>query len=450
MLSVLHKWMMASGFCLLTIALAAQNAEINPKVNSPYSRFGLGDPVSQFLAAPAGMAGLSAAFHDPYHLNLLNPASLSRLQATAFEVGLDAKYTSLESGAASEEIWSGNLTYLALGFPLINPINEVLDRKRRDVGLGMAFSLQPYTNVGYNISTQSNESNIGQVTNDLKGNGGTYRLNWGNGFHYKGISAGVNLGYQFGIITNSRRVVFDSLELAYVSEFLDEVSVRGFVWSAGLQYTHKFTKPNDKGEPELTGKRLIFGAYGNSTTGFRTEASRFIERYSFVYGIQDTILNQEGIEQEGTMPAALTLGISYENLNKLRLGAEFGVENWSGYRNEAIPDDNLQNAWSVRVGGEFIPNHLSYNNYLERVRYRLGFFYEQDSRTFDGEQLLNYGITFGMGFPIILPRQRTSFVNMAVEAGQFGLSEGLQENYIRMTLGFTLNDNTWFFKRKFN
>jgi len=442
--------MMASGLCLLVMALSAQNAEINPKTNSPYSRFGLGDPVNQFLAAPAGMAGLSAAFHDRYHLNLLNPASLSQLQATAFEVGLDAKYTSLESNGASEEIWSGNLTYLALGFPLINPINEVLDRKRRDIGLGMAFSLQPYTTVGYNIATESVDPDVGLVSNDLKGNGGTYRLNWGNGFHYKGFSAGFNLGYQFGKITNSRRVVFDSLELAYVSEFLDEVSVSGVVWSAGLQYTHKFTKPNANGEPEPTGKRLIFGAYGNSATGFNTETSRFIERYSFVYNLQDTIFNQEGIEQDGTLPSAFTLGISYEDLNKLRLGAEFGVENWSGYRNEAKPDNNLQDTWSVRVGGEFIPNHLSYNNYLERVRYRLGFFYEQDPRTFDGEQLLNYGITIGMGFPIILPRQRTSFVNLAVEAGQFGLSEGLQENYVRMTLGFTLNDNTWFFKRKFN
>jgi hypothetical protein len=442
--------MMAASLCLSVVALSAQNAEINPKINSPYSRFGLGDLVDQYLAAPAGMAGLSAAFHDPFHLNLLNPASLSHLQATAFEVGLDAKYSSLESGDQSETFWSGNLTYLALGFPLINPINEVLDRKRRDIGLGMAFSLQPYSSVGYNVETVAMDPDVGQVTNFLKGNGGTYRFNWGNGFHFKDIAVGVNLGYQFGKITNSRRVEFDSLELAYISEFLDEVSVNGLVWSAGLQYTYKFKKPGKNGLPEPTGKRIILGAYGNSTTGFSTETSRFIERYNLVYGLQDTIFNQEGIDGEGTLPASFTVGAMYQDLNKLRVGVEFGMQNWSGYENDAKPDNLLQDANRISIGGEFIPNHLSYNNYFERVRYRLGFFYAEDPRTFGGEQLTETGITLGMGFPIILPRQRTSFVNLAIEAGQFGLSDSLTENYIRMTLGFTLNDNTWFFKRKFN
>ena len=81
----------------------------------------------------------------------------------------------------------------------------------------------------------------------------------------------------------------------------------------------------------------------------------------------------------------------------------------------------------------------------------MGFFYGQDPSNLRWySQLTEYGLSFGLGFPIIMPRQQTSFINLAVEAGRFGLSEGLQETFVKMTIGFTLNDNSWFFKRKFN
>jgi hypothetical protein len=80
----------------------------------------------------------------------------------------------------------------------------------------------------------------------------------------------------------------------------------------------------------------------------------------------------------------------------------------------------------------------------------LGAFYENDPRTFNGDQLSKRGVTVGLGLPLTLPRQQTSFVNLAFEGGQFGLQDVITENYIKMTLGFTLNDNSWFFKRKFD
>ena len=113
-----------------------QNAavEADSKINSPYSRFGLGDFNPQYMPAQGGMGGLTAAYHDPYHINPLNPAALSRLDATAFEIGIDARYSNLTTEDASESLWTGNLTYLALAFPLINPINEVLDLKDTKFG----------------------------------------------------------------------------------------------------------------------------------------------------------------------------------------------------------------------------------------------------------------------------------------------------------------------------
>ena len=63
------------------------------------------------------MGGLTAAYTDPFHLNLANPASLPYLRATAFEVGAFGRYTQLEDGDLTDDIWAGGLGYLALGFP---------------------------------------------------------------------------------------------------------------------------------------------------------------------------------------------------------------------------------------------------------------------------------------------------------------------------------------------
>lgn len=437
---------------LSAFAAQAQSSAIQPKTNSPYSRFGLGDLTDQYFAASAGMGGLSTAFYDPFHVNLVNPASLAQLQATAFEVGMYTKYAQLKQGDKSDDAWSGNLNYLALAFPLKNSINAALDRSQSPWGVGMGFALLPYSTVGYDIQSKTTDPDFGTTSNSLRGNGGAYRVQWGTGVRYKKFALGVNLGYQFGKLTNNRVVAFDSLGSSFYTDFLDEISLSGFVWNIGAQYTHEFKKLNDKGVLVPSGKRIIFGAYSNNGGNFKTNSSRLYQRINLPdYVLLDTILQESGRKQKGSMPSEFSVGVTYEKVNKLRIGVEYIASGWSSYTNEAKPE-NLLDTWRVAAGVEYIPDIISYNKYSQRMRYRAGAFYGLDPRSIDGDQLRRYGVTIGLGFPIILPRQQTSFVNLAIEAGQFGLPNdtGLRETYAKATLGFTLNDNTWFFKRKFN
>ncbi|MFN7115489.1 MAG: hypothetical protein ACK4TA_01740 [Saprospiraceae bacterium] len=433
--------------CLTVGMLMAQSTAIFPKGNSPYSRFGLGDLVSQNLAATGGMAGLSAAFNDPYHLNLQNPASLAYLQSTAFEIGFYGRYANLRDQNNSTNLWTGNLNYLALGFPLINPISRVLDQNKSPWDLGMALSLQPFSTVGYDIRAEVQQpGDVELTTNIFKGNGGTYRLNWGLGVKHKNLAAGINAGYFFGKITNNLRVEFDSLELAYGTEINNETSVNGFIWDAGVQYTLEFGKIN---KTQSARQRLTLGVYGSNATNFNTNFSQLFIRNNFYTPI-DTLVNINNQTGKGTLPAHWTAGLTYEQPNKFKIGAEYSAASWSEYRNEGKEESiDFLDANRLGVGLEWIPDFNSYNAYLSRVRYRLGFIYATDPRTVSGEQLKQYSLTLGAGFPIILPRQQVSFINLSVEGGQFGLPDAVRETFIRMTLGFTLNDNTWFFKRKF-
>ncbi|MEM9820342.1 MAG: hypothetical protein AAF985_04700 [Bacteroidota bacterium] len=422
-----------------------------PKLNSPYSRIGLGDINIQNFASLSGMAGISAAYHDPFNMNILNPASYSYLEATSFELGLDIRRSYLSSQGATAGIWSGNLSYFSLGFPLKNPINREANPVKSNTWWAMNFSLLPYSNVGYNIQTTEDDPEIGQILYDFQGSGGTFKVHWGNSFRYKNFSVGLNLGYLFGKISNDREVNFPDVEVGYIDLLNDEFSVGGFVWNIGFQYDIVFEKMGDDGKLKPDGRKLTFGLYGNTANNIGINTSQFYRRLSPGYSssntvVRDTIRAFNDIEVSGKLPSEIAFGVSYSKDFKWRYGIDFTFAGWGSYVNEAKPE-NLSNTWRIAVGGEFTPNARSYNRYFEKVAYRYGLFYGKDPRGLD-INLVNYGVTFGMGMPIILKNQ-TSFVNWSVEIGQLGASNALRETYVNFTLGFTLNNRNWFLKRKF-
>jgi len=435
---------------LLFVAALSFAQQKQPKTNSPYSRLGLGNLLNQNFAWVNAMGNLSATAQDPYHVNLLNPASLSALRSASFEIGLKARYANLMTSSGETDVWSGSLGYISLAFPIFNPISEELSRRTQAVDWGMNFALVPYTLVGYNVETIEMREDIGLISSIFEGSGGTYRFIWGNGVKYKNLSVGANLGFIFGKINRNQVVNFDSLDVSYANIFHDDFSINGFVWNVGIQYDLLLKSDRDKGKKQHKGDKLIIGVYGNSNMNIEAEGSQLYHRFNRFYNDYDTIRNVPLTTYPAKLPAEISGGLMYLKANKYRLGINYTHARWSNYENGAKPEE-LKNTYQISFGGEIIPQYNSYNSYLKTVRYRIGAYYGTDPRSDEfKKQLTNYGITLGIGFPIKLPRGQMSFVNTAFEFGKFGTEEGLQENYIAMTLGFTLNDDHWFFKRKFN
>lgn len=423
----------------------AQNintVKLNPKVISPFSSLGFGEMVPEYYSAASGMAGLSAGFQDPFNINVLNPAALASLRSTSYEVGLKFKNSNLTEKTKTENVWSGNLNHLVLAFPLINPINEVIDRKAPDVGLGFFLGLQPYSEIGYSIQENSDQDKITSSSRLLKASGGTYQLKTGLAFRYKKFSVGLSGGRLFGETVESQRISLDSFQNSYPAELSDRYNTRGFVWNAGIQYAF------DMGGTPSQPKNLIVGIYGNGAHKFSTEGTRFYYREN-LQNRPDTIVFESGKIRNGQLPPSLTLGLMYDHFGKLRFGLDYNTTGWSKYQNEVNPD-RLNNSYRIAAGVEYVPDILSINSYLERIRYRFGFYHHNDPRIINNQQLKETGVTLGMGFPMILPRQQISFINLAVQVGTIGDKSILREQFIRLNLGFTLNDNTWFYQRKFN
>ncbi len=435
-------------------------SDVQPKENSPFSRFGLGNISPQYLASTAGMGGMTAAYRDAYHYNPMNPASLSALKLTDFDFGLYAKNTSVNDGTNSLNGWSGNINHIALGFPTYSVINEIYDRKPREVRWAMGFALMPYNTMGYLIETQAKSPNnlvdSGIVKNNFIGSGGSYRLMWGNGVSYKGFSVGANIGYLFGKMNYFRQnLLFDPSFLTYANNFQENYTLGSFFWNLGLQYTITLdpkSKYGDKGDK----KHVIIGGYTNPSMTMNTTSSNVFKRQLLLRDNTvderfDQIISEEsGIQNTGKLPSETTIGVNYENGAKFRGGIEYSTSSWSQYSNKADKRFSpLKDASQFSVGAEFVLSKSKLKPDEEKIHWRVGYRAGSDPRIFNDEQVKKSALTFGMGLPMRVGRgAQISFMDLGIEYGKIG-TDKIVENYWRISLGFTLNDNSWFLKQRY-
>ena len=134
-----------------------------PKDNSPITRYGIGDVYRGDFNQTGATGGLFGAWTDPYRVNPGNPASLPYLQTTSLEFGLFSRYNQFEQNGSSQAVWSGNLDYLSLAFPLKSRINEILDKKVSHWDYATGFSASPLSLVGYDVELTQDIAGIDTI-----------------------------------------------------------------------------------------------------------------------------------------------------------------------------------------------------------------------------------------------------------------------------------------------
>lgn len=435
---------------IVTGLLAATVAMAQPKQNSPYSRFGLGDPVSQTYANQAGFGGQTMASHDPFHLNMSNPASLAHLRTTALEVGIGGKFSQYKTESAQLEAFTGNLAYIGLGFTMKSPINEILDRDKSPWRAGMAFNIAPTTVVGYDLLIADTLPRLGGVTNTFQGTGGTYRAEWGGAAQYKNTAMGAKLGWTFGKTEYAATTFVSDSFPTFQTNFRDDVSLSGLALKLGLQHDFILQYAEDKETPR---RWITVGLSGELPYKLRATADQLRVRSrgrndNGTYSNADTLLSNVDRREDVKMPGSFGIGVQYVRANKFKIGGQYDFGGWSRYNNP-VRLEAFRNTHSVSAGVEYTPDYASYNRYLRRVALRFGGYWRQDPRSVGGEPIDDLGVSVGAGFPLILPRQQTSFINIAAEIGRLGGGTPIAETYYRLTVGFTFNDNSWFYKRRF-
>ena len=435
--------------CLLVLALGlvtqAQAQEVPlPKFNSPYSRVGVGDLVPFAYAAQLGMGGIGQGYKHTHIASPSNPASLAALRYTSFQVGVGLDRSVLTDGQRENTNINGNLQYLSLAFPLQNQLNRVLDGEDSKWRNSMMFSLAPYSDVGYNVELVSDNEEFGQVVNRFRGSGGYYRLLWGNAVEYDKLRFGLNLSYLFGRTNNQQQVLPRAADSTLIGASLlsdtDALRARGVEAQFGVQYDWVLKRVDDFDHNVLT-----LGASARLGATLRGEASRLITNQNLFF-ILDTLSFQLNESQEVKLPAQFGIGAYYRAGHGFNAGFDVSRTSWSNFRNSLRPFEALRDATRVAVGLEWTPNYQAYGKYFKRVQYRVGAYSNQDPRPGVNPEV---GFTAGLGLPIVRPREEISYVNLSLNAGRFGTEADINQRYVRLVVGFTLTDNSWFYKRRF-
>ena len=420
--------------------------------NSPYSRYGLGDLTPNHNVFTRGMGGISAGVAERNVINFTNPASLSVIGNTIFDVGTEIDYRILKSTNPAKKFTSANtyVSYLQLGFPLTTP--KML---KKGITWGMSLGLKPVSKINYKIEKNERLTAIDSINTLYEGSGGVNQLHLGTGIRYKNLSIGINAGYMFGSKDYSTKLTLinDSI-FYYLSNSENKTTFGGFFINGGLQYD--FTLAKDA--KNNTTKSLRLGVYGNLQQNLKANSD--LIREIIIYdpnGNQfqlDSVYAEKNVKGKIKFPAMVAAGAVYEDAHWM-LGADFEYGNWASYRYYG-QTDAVQNNWTVRVGTQYYPAKINtpVKKYFNFVKYRAGFYYGPDYIKTNANRA-EYGFTVGAGMPLTSLR-RISYsgeyvvLNTGLEFGSRGNKQtNVRENLVRFSIGVSMNAR-WFQKPKYN
>ncbi len=420
-----------SVFFSFSLVLLTVSGVWGQAAKSPYSTFGIGESYGNALANNQGMAGLGLSHPQYWYLNNQNPALLTYNRLTVFQVGLVGEQLDLSDGNNSETVRGGNMNYLAIAFPI------------KFAKISTSLGLMPYTNVDFRLRYDlqvfdNNNQVVDTTTVTEQGTGGLTQLYWSNGFAlHKNLSVGIKATYVFGSVNNVTLNEIDvaSQPIPFVPGINENTYSKGFLLGAGISYSKDSLFDGSY--------RLSFGAVYdfNGKIGAERDVELFRLNGLSSDTIESTLLDRQVGKLE--LPAGFGGGISFSKERKWAVGIDYYYKDWSTFRSLNVADDDLGETWRWSVGGEYTPDLISLN-YLKRVTYRAGI--SQAPFFANGKKVNDFGINFGLS----LPTGRSS-IDLAFKTGRRGSIQenGLTENYFKVYLGVTLNDQ-WFIKRKFD
>lgn len=456
-------------WCLTIAIIVCGFKTASGNESTPYAQYGLGLTGNYDFVPSSTMGGLGAAYRSQDGFNFNNPASLSNVSLTSFELGAYGSFGNRKTETGSDAIGSAGLQYLAMTFPVI--------RKHWGMGAG----LLPFSSKNsYSRDSLSFGSQKGIIHNENKGS--LYNFFWSNGFSYKEYSLGFNIGYLFGNLSNNTLAYALQDDIVdffgYGSWYNNTLLVKSITFNMGAQY-HKVFKYGAENKKQLKLTVGLAGAPGyklgsrstlNESTlsvdskylGAKSESESFKDYLSDIKTLYPSSFDTLNIVNDGAteihMPGYIQAGFTLADSMRWLVGFDYRYQPWSKYTGYGINQlVTLQNSWRVGVGGEILPSAGTDSKFFSRVKYRAGFHYQQTNLQLGSRSINEFGINVGFGIPIVIrlydefnTRMYVYAFNLSFEAGSRGTLNNnlIKENYGKIKLGINLN-NAWFQKRKY-
>ncbi|MCM1067088.1 MAG: outer membrane protein transport protein [Muribaculaceae bacterium] len=403
-------------------ALMAQNGTL-----TPYSAFGYGMLRDGATSTQRSMGGIGYAMNSGRQINTMNPASYAATDSLTFlfDLGIDVTMmwqkevqTNSTTGATepvSDKRFGGGLDYATMQFPL-------------GKYMGGSVGLLPYSSVGYAFGNK-----IENGIDSRQGSGNLSEFYVGvAGRPFKGFTIGANISYLFGTILNETYATQSS---SNYTVYQDQLEVRDFHLVFGAQYSLDLNKTD----------RLTLGLTYSPAKTLLGNA----RRVAFTPADQsDPVFSDEhSLKGNYSLPEKWGAGVNYSFNRKFMVEFDYTYQPWSKAKFRGFEEGaNFEFADRTKyaLGMQYVPD--ARGSYFKRINYRLGGFWTDDYMKVQGNQLHEYGVTLGFGFPV--PSLKTT-VNLGFEwlHRQAKPDPLIKENYLNITVGVNFNE-MWFLPSK--
>ncbi len=417
---MLRKILVTVCVCVISATTFAQGG-----TTSSYSFYGIGALKFQGTAENRMMGGLSV-YSDSIHINVRNPAGLARLKLTTFTLGASNQFSEQESDDGRNTAGTVSPDYIAVGIPLGK--------------FGASFGILPLTSVGYNLRSE------GELSSTLfSGDGGLNKAFLSLAYSITDdLSIGLDTSYNFGEINNNSLITSPEGEFEFGTREINESDLSGISFTLGLAYK-KLLSDN----LEFMGSFTYTPSTELVSKNTREIASVFISPLTGAVGeVFSEAVNVENIDFD--FPSQFTVGAGIGAPKKWFVGLEYSDQKTSDFTNRSFVTDNVEftDASNVRLGGFYIPNFNGLGKYWERVVYRGGVRFQGTGLEINGEDINEFGISFGVGLPA---GKLFTNINLGFEAGSRGTRDSglVKENFFNTFLSLSLNDK-WFEKRYYD
>ena len=396
-------------------------------LNSPYSRFGLGDLMPRTSTAVTAMGGTGYTFQSATAVNFTNPASYMGFDTLSFL--LDASFSWKNQTLLASTTQRGstfNFDYLSAGFSIAKWWKT-------------AVGVQPYSLMNYTIREEKTIDSAKQILSYL-GEGGINEVFWGNSFKlFKNFSFGVNASVLFGISAKTRSIEWND-SYHFNTNIESANKIRGAVVTLGAQYFIPIKEKGDLGlgfvyTPPIPVRAIETNTISTSLNTGTAHGTLPI----------DTLYPLSPVKRSLAMPTQIGGGISWGKKDKYFVGVDVTWKNWSSYKVDNVKDTMLSDVLKLSIGSSYTPNAMS-NKFFPRMTFSLGVKVEQTYLFLKNEHLKQFGINFGLLFP--LKRSKTA-LGLVFEYGQMGTTKNnlIKENYYIIGINLRIHER-WYQRKK--
>lgn len=445
----MRNWL---GSICLFVVVTMGSLIATAQLNLPLSRYGVGITAPNSFTAQRGMGYLQGGFSNYQYINQANPASYTSFysevdvpddttafdtlrkykvfKATAIETGININSYTIRNLSGKTQTSDGSIAYLAMGFPIPK------------FG-GLSAGLMPYSTVSYEVDNNiEGDTVVGTIGNKFTGEGGLFQFYFGGAFQLGNLSVGLNRRFIFGTITRNATLYLQDQPNSLSIRNTVKSSISGWQTEMGLQYTFNLSE----------NLLLRLGAYGRPSKSLKAKTDSLMSRIIYANGNFATLTTDTLVlDYPGKLmlPVGFGGGFVLEKAEQWMTGIDFMYKGWSK-AGDFQTGGALNDEWRISAGFQFVPN--SEGRAISRSKLRLGGYYGQSPLILNDMAVYDYGMTIGIGLPIIRPKESLfSTLDLALQIGGLGSVDknGMNQSYIQGTIGFNLNDNNWIFKTKF-